>query len=119
MKRTAAIVTLACLIVVMTTGSAFARACAGDACGEAMICAPATIETCPMGDGQTMQHSTCDHGAQAQPREAVSSDPTHVPAALPAQALTIRPALSFQGLFRSPHAPDARGAPHLGMVLRN
>ena len=118
MKRIAVIVTLACLVVAMTTGSAFVRACADDACGDSMVCAPGIVQTCPMGDGETMQHSACDHGPQAQAHEAVSADPGHAPAALPAQALITRPVLELRGLFRSPRAPDARGAPHLSAVIR-
>lgn len=119
MKRIAVMVTLACLVVAMTTGSAFARVCTGDACGDAMVCAPGVLQSCPMSDGSTMQHSQCDHEAQAQAREAVSADPGHTPAALSVTPLAIRPVLGFAGLYRSPRAPDARGAPHLSAVMRN
>lgn len=118
MKRIALIVTLSFLVVAMTTGSAFARACADDVCGDSMVCAPGIVQTCPMGDGQTMQHAQCDHEAEAQSRDAVSASPDRTPAALPVQAAIVRPVLELKGLFRSSRAPDARGAPHLSAVMR-
>lgn len=119
MKRIAVIVTLACLIVAMTTGTAFARGCAGDSCGGAMVCAPDVAQTCPMADGPTMQHSLCDHEAETQARESTTAGPGHAPAALSVEALVIRPVLDFAGPHLSQRAPDARGAPHLSAVMRN
>lgn len=118
MKRFAVIVTLACLIVAMTTGTAFARVCVDRACNDPMVCAPDTTIVCPMKSGPTMQHGGCDHRTQSQAREAVSVDHGQHLAALPAEPLSIASAQALLGQERSAFAPDARGAPHLTTVIR-
>lgn len=118
MKRVVTIVTLACLMVAMTAGFAFATVCTNGACGDSMACVPIAAPICPMDSDQAMRHTSCDHENQAQQRETVSAAPMHVHAALPARALAIPPACALRGLSSTSHVPDARGAPHLGMVIR-
>ncbi|HEY5549013.1 MAG TPA: hypothetical protein VIL17_05410 [Coriobacteriia bacterium] len=125
MKRFAVIVTLSFLVVFMTTGSAFALVCNGCGCSDSRNAATTSCAasrstgSCAMGDGQTMQQSSCGHDTQAQSRESVSVEPSHSPAAVVVGPIVLRPALILQGLVRSHYAPDARGAPHLSAVMRN
>ena len=118
MKRFVAIVTIALLVLAMTAGTAFATVCVGTACGDVMVCAPTTSVSCPMDNGQSMRHSSCDHTAQVQSRDAMPTDPGHATFMAAVQATPI-PAPNLIGrLLPGAHASDARGAPHLTAVLR-
>ncbi len=118
MKRFVAIVTIALLVLAMTAGTAFASVCVGSACGDVMICAPTASVSCPMDSGQTMQHSSCDHTAQAQPRDATPTESGHATFMAAVQVTPI-PATSLVGRAHpGALAADARGAPHLTAVLR-
>ena len=117
MRRFVAILTIVLLVLAMTAGTAFANVCSGSACDGAMLCAPTTSMSCPMGTGQSMQHSSCDHTA-AQLREATPTEPGHPIYVTSVQALTIASVRLLGSLPSATHAPDARGAPHLSAVSR-
>jgi len=125
MKRIASIVTLACLVVLLTTGSAFARVeCGGCGCADRPVaasagCATQLTSACAMGDGQTMKHSGCGHETTAQQSEVVPAAQNHLQAAVVVEPVVVRPSSLLGGLFSSLRAPDARGAPHLSAVMRN
>lgn len=124
MKRFAAIVTIACLVVVMTTGSAFARSCNGCGCSDlagaaAPGCSTGFTSACDMGAEQTMRSSDCGHETTARSQEVVSPEKSHPHAAAVAGPVVLRPVLLLGRIFGSLHAPDARGAPHMSAVMRN
>jgi len=118
MKRFVAIVTIAVLVLAMTAGTAFASVCVGTACGPVMACAPTTSPTCPMGSGQSMQHSSCNHTAEMQSRDATPTDTCHATYMAVVHATPIPAAHLLGRLSLGAHASDARGAPHLTAVLR-
>jgi len=117
LRRFVAILTIVLLVLAMSAGTAFASVCTGSACDGAMLCAPTTSMSCPMGGGQSMQHSSCDHTAQ-QVRDATPTEPGHDIYVTVAPAPVVPTAGFLGGLPVRFHAPDARGAPHLSVVIR-
>jgi hypothetical protein len=118
MKRFVAIVTIAVLVLAMTAGTAFASVCVGTACGDVMVCAPTTSVSCPMDNGPSMAHSSCDHTAQVQSRDATPTDTGHATYMAVVHATPIPAAHLLGRLSLGARASDARGAPHLTAVLR-
>jgi hypothetical protein len=116
-KRFAAIVTIAIVVLAMTAGPAFASACAATECGSAMGCALAASPACPMRTGAPTARSTCpqpmDHGV----REAVPVQPAPVVALVGTQSLAAAGSATLAGCS-APLLADARGAPHLTAVIR-
>lgn len=117
MRRFVAILTIALLVLAMTAGTAFANVCTGNVCDGAMLCAPTSSVSCPMGIGQSMQHSSCDHTAE-QLREATPTQPGHDVFVATAPLAVVPPAPLLGRLALEGHATDARGAPHLSVVVR-
>jgi hypothetical protein len=116
-KRLAAIVTIAVVVLAMTAGPAFASVCAATDCGVSMTCSLAASPLCPMRTGAPILGAACpqpmDHGV----REAVPVQPTP-PAALAATPLqAVAGTAALAGSAATPLA-DARGAPHLTAVIR-
>jgi hypothetical protein len=116
-RRFAAIVTIAAVVLAMTAGPAFASACAATGCGPAMACSQLASPTCPMRTGAPTAHTSCpqpmDHGT----RDAVSVQPARATglAGTPFQAAT--DPVTHIGCS-APLFADARGAPHLTAVIR-
>jgi hypothetical protein len=118
LRRFLSIITIAVVVLAVTAGPAFASVCAGNMCGEVMVCTPVTSTACPMESGTPMMHSLCNHTADHGSRDVVSvptgTDGVPAVAALPGSV--IRPQAPI-GVGTSLHA-DARGAPHLTSVIR-
>jgi hypothetical protein len=119
MRRFAAVATTVLLVLAMTVGTAYANVCIGSACGDAMLRPSVASESCLTDAGQSTRHFSCNHTVQAEPRDnatlAQSGHDTFVSAA---RATVVPPALSLVGLPREVQASDARGAPHLSVVIR-
>ncbi len=119
MKRFAAIVTIAVVVLAMSAGTAFASVCVGSACGRSMVCSLATTAACPMENGALMSHSSCDHQPGSGIRDVVAPQPQGSEYAL--VVVTPGPVLAplaLSGVSSALLAPDARGAPHLTSVIR-
>ena len=118
MKRFAAIVTIAVVVLAMTAGPAMASVCAGSQCGEAMVCDQAYTPQCPRQNGAVMAHGDCGHSADRTVTGVVSNqagpDFGLVGAPLPGALV---PPTAALGVGAFPLA-DARGAPHLTSILR-
>jgi hypothetical protein len=119
MRRFVAIATIVLLVLAMTAGTAFANVCTGSTCSDPMLRPSVASKSCPTDAGQSTRHFSCNHTAQAEPRDnatlAQSGHDTFVSAA---RATVVPPALSLVGLPREVQASDARGAPHLSVVIR-
>ena len=118
MKRLAAILTIAVVVLAMTAGPAFASACAGASCGPKMACEQSATLTCPMNTGVPYANAGCGHPMDRGSRDVASTQPApdHGLVHAPLVGVFVRPAV--------PMAPatfpliDARGAPHLTSVIR-
>jgi hypothetical protein len=117
MRRIAAIITIAVVVLAMTAGPAFASACVATECGPAMACSLVASPTCPMRTGAPMVQTSCpqpmDHGT----REAVSVQPTP-PASMVGTAFQAAASPATLAGSGAPLLADARGAPHLTAVIR-
>ena len=116
-KRVATIFATTVLVLVMTTGSAFALSCTSASCAKSMSCSSAVAMPCPMQGAMAMLQSICDHDAQRLPGDVATTQRVADPVAL---AGTTAPAVTLATLA-APAAPpplDARGAPHLTAVIR-
>jgi len=118
LKRFAAIVTIAVVVLAMTAGPAMASVCAGSQCGEAMVCDQAYTPQCPMQNGAVMSHGDCGHSADRSAAATVSNqagpDFGLVGAPLPGALVPPTAALGMSAFALA----DARGAPHLTSVIR-
>jgi hypothetical protein len=118
LKRFAAIVTIAVVVLALSAGTAFASVCAGGSCGEAMVCPPSTSTACPMETGQVMTHSSCDHQADQGARDSVNPQVSHESAVVSTVLAVVPTTPILRGIVAAMAAPDARGAPHLTAVIR-
>ena len=119
MKRFAAIVTIALVILAMSAGTAFAGVCVGSTCSTTtMVCPESGTVSCPMGNGAVMAHSSCSHPMDRGARDLVSGQtaPEHAVVSTPLAALPASFAIGALAPVSS--VPDARGAPHLTAVIR-
>lgn len=119
MKRIAAIVTIAVVVLAMSVGTAFASVCAGGSCeGRGMMCPAVATAACPMKGGLAMTHSSCSHPAQLGTRDILSAQADHSLPAIVSTLAVLPPRSALSGLVYAMPAPDARGAPHLTAVIR-
>lgn len=118
MRRFAAIVTIAVVVLALTAGPAFASVCAGAACGPAMVCATGATPACPMENGATMAHAACGHPMDRGSRDVASTQSAPDPglAAAPHAGVVVQPARPLPAATFP--MVDARGAPHLTSVIR-
>lgn len=119
MKRFAAIVAVATLVLTMSVGTAYAGVCVGMDCSEmTWTCAEAGTPACPdMGGDAPALHDACQHGPEREADEAVAVTPA-LEQALVADPLPLTEPELPQGIAPASSAPDARGAPHLTAVIR-
>ena len=118
MKRFAAIVTIAVVVLTLGVGPAFASVCTAVACGPAMACPQAASVNCPMTSGAPVARGACGHPMDHGSRDVVSSPtaPDRVLAVTPMSGLAA-PDVAVLGVRALPLV-DARGAPHMSAVLR-
>jgi hypothetical protein len=83
-----------------------------------MSCPPKTSVSCPVDGGQPMLHSTCNHTVRAQSRDATPTEPGHGIFVAAVHATVVPPAHLLASLPQEVQATDARGAPHLSVVIR-
>ena len=118
MRRFLSIITIAVVVLAITAGPAFASVCAGNMCGEVMVCTPVTSTACPMESGTPMMHALCNHTVDHGSRDAVSVpagvDAVVAVTALPGSVIGPQAPLGVGTVLRA----DARGAPHLTSVIR-
>src|ERR1035437_5616048 len=116
-KRVATIFATTVLVLVMTTGSAFALTCTSASCSMAMSCESAVAAKCPMQGAMTMLQSNCDHPSTRPPGDVATTQRAFDPLTL---ATAITPAIvTANGAVQAgPPPQDARGAPHLTAVIR-
>lgn len=121
MKRFAAIVTIAVVLLTMSVGTAFASVCAAasSSCDDvAMVCPVSTSAACPMDSGQAMRHSPCGHSADKIARDSVAPQAGHQDAVVSIALAVVPTPPAPCGFIAASAAPDARGAPHLTAVIR-
>jgi hypothetical protein len=68
--------------------------------------------------GQPMLNSTCNHTVRAQSREATPTEPGHGIFVVAVHATVVPSARLLASLPQEVQAADARGAPHLSVVIR-
>jgi hypothetical protein len=118
-KRIAAIMVVAALILTMSVGTAYAAACAGMVCSPSGMAKPMMgVAVCPEMAGQNaVMHTTCDHRTGHDTKEAVAVQPS-ASDAMVAYGLPVPPAVRSLRAERVSVSGDARGAPHLTSVIR-
>lgn len=118
MRRFAAIITIAVVVLALTAGPAFASVCAGTSCGPVMVCATSNTPSCPMENGVPMAHASCGHPVDRGSRDVASTQPAQEAAlaSTPLSGVFVPP---VKQLLTAAHPlSDARGAPHLTSVIR-
>lgn len=119
MKRFAAIVTVVVVVLAMSAGTAFANVCVGGSCdGSMALCSAGASAVCPMGGGFAIARPGCDHGLDKGAREAVFAQTgTDRVVGVLAPLAAVPDPVTVSAALASP-AADARGAPHLTIVIR-